>query len=407
MACRRIAAKQPLAVYVHCAAHNLNLVINDAVNNVREIYDFFSIVDRIYVFFGQSIKRWDILSSFGSKKDKTLKRLNPTRWSSRFSSLTALHYRYADIMKALNLIILRSKKTEELSEAVSLGNKLQNFDFIIMIVLMETVLQPIDLLSKILQSQNQDLGMAAALLGDTLGNFQKIRNNYQEIRKKSDKVAETWGVEPKFSIKRQKNMPAIYDDINLERTTLNSESRFKVNVFYRCLNIVIFQLRHRFEGHRKIHERFHILYPEQLFKSDEQEIYSAGQRLLEQYSEDLSSALPEQLLKLKLFMRQAFPALKTPKELAHALMVEHRISTSYPDICTALLILLTLPVTTSTAERSFSKLKLIKNYLRSTMSQERLFGLALLSIESERLTRLDMTKMVDEFANAKARQRKF
>ncbi|XP_039254132.2 zinc finger MYM-type protein 1-like [Styela clava] len=33
----KIAAKQPLAVYVYCAAHNLNLVINDAVNNVREI----------------------------------------------------------------------------------------------------------------------------------------------------------------------------------------------------------------------------------------------------------------------------------------------------------------------------------------------------------------------------------
>jgi hypothetical protein len=34
--------KQPLAVYVHCAAHNLNLVLNDAVSAVLEAQTFFA-----------------------------------------------------------------------------------------------------------------------------------------------------------------------------------------------------------------------------------------------------------------------------------------------------------------------------------------------------------------------------
>ncbi|GFX33083.1 hypothetical protein TNCV_5042511 [Trichonephila clavipes] len=45
--------------------------------------------------------------------------------------------------------------------------------------------------------------------------------------------------------------------------------------------------------------------------------------------------------------------------------------------------MLRVPVSTASAEKSFSKLKLIKTYLRSTMSQERLSALSVLSIEAE------------------------
>jgi len=43
----------------------------------------------------------------------------------------------------------------------------------------------------------------------------------------------------------------------------------------------------------------------------------------------------------------------------------------------------TLPVTTATGERSFSALKYIINYLRSTMGEERLNGIAHTSINSD------------------------
>jgi len=51
-------------------------------------------------------------------------------------------------------------------------------------------------------------------------------------------------------------------------------------------------------------------------------------------------------------------------------------------------ILLTIRVTVNSVKRSFSKLRLIKSYLRSTMLQERLNGLAILSIKNEMLKKL-------------------
>ena len=62
---------------------------------------------------------------------------------------------------------------------------------------------------------------------------------------------------------------------------------------------------------------------------------------------------------------------------------------SFPNTCIAFRILLTIPVIVASAERSFSKLKLIKSYLRSTMSQERLSRLAILPIEKEMLAEFE------------------
>ena len=77
---------------------------------------------------------------------------------------------------------------------------------------------------------------------------------------------------------------------------------------------------------------------------------------------------------------------------------------SFPNAYIAYRILLTIPVTVASAERSFSKLKLIKSYLRSTMSQERLSGLAILSIEKEMLKELKYKNLISNFASQKARK---
>ena len=65
---------------------------------------------------------------------------------------------------------------------------------------------------------------------------------------------------------------------------------------------------------------------------------------------------------------------------------------------------ITLPVSVASGERSFSKLKLIKNYLRSTTGQERLTNLALLSAERDLAKTLNYDDIIHSFASARARR---
>jgi hypothetical protein len=64
---------------------------------------------------------------------------------------------------------------------------------------------------------------------------------------------------------------------------------------------------------------------------------------------------------------------------------------AYKTLATALQILLTLPVSVASCERSCSKMKLIKSYLLSTMSQDRFTNLAILATENEVVSSIDFS----------------
>ena len=70
--------------------------------------------------------------------------------------------------------------------------------------------------------------------------------------------------------------------------------------------------------------------------------------------------------------------------------------TLYPALYTLFRIFGTIPVTSCTAERSFSKLRLLKTHHRSTMQEERLNGLAMLAIRKD--IPLDYDAVIEEYS---------
>ena len=89
----------------------------------------------------------------------------------------------------------------------------------------------------------------------------------------------------------------------------------------------------------------------------------------------------------------------------YRLLLENNLETIFPNTVIALWVYFSLMISNCSGERSISKLKLIKNQLRSCMTQKRLNGLILLSIENDLLRSIDMS-IINEFALKKSRENK-
>uniref|UniRef100_A0A2S2RAC5 HAT C-terminal dimerisation domain-containing protein n=1 Tax=Sipha flava TaxID=143950 RepID=A0A2S2RAC5_9HEMI len=84
-------------------------------------------------------------------------------------------------------------------------------------------------------------------------------------------------------------------------------------------------------------------------------------------SGDVTVDFTRQVVRLKTIILSQY--LKNINDLC-IFIIEMNLSSSYPDVLTACLLFLTLPITVASAERSYSKHKIIKNYLRNSLSQD-------------------------------------
>ena len=81
--------------------------------------------------------------------------------------------------------------------------------------------------------------------------------------------------------------------------------------------------------------------------------------------------------------------------------------TMLSEVSKLLRIYLTVPLSSATAERTFSSLRRLKNYLRSTTTQRRFNHLMLLHSHKDRTTSIDLVKIAKEFIAKNSRRNDF
>lgn len=138
-------------------------------------------------------------------------------------------------------------------------------------------------------------------------------------------------------------------------------------------------------------------------------IVESAEKLQKMYPNDLDNTFSSECLHLQSYLLNSNIDINidslTPITLCQYLREKSLHIEIFPNVDIALRIFVSVPVSNCTTERSFSCLKRVKNYLRSTQHDEKLNSLALFSIENEMLKELNCEDLIDEFAKTKCRRK--
>ncbi|XP_071727678.1 uncharacterized protein [Rutidosis leptorrhynchoides] len=382
-------------------------------NSCHKAKTFFGTCQTIYNVFSNSTKRWTVLLNYID--DLTLKSLSATRWESHVESVKAIITQIPQIKEALTQLSEVCEDGKVCRDAKSLiDGEFSSFEFILSLVIWYEILFKINLVSKKFQSKDMLLDVAIQSLDGLVTFFDNYRETgFDKAIIEAKKIAETIDVEPEFPVKRVSCRKKQFDENpNTEREQQSAKEKFKTDYFLVLVDMALSQLKTRFEQMKHFETIFGFMF-------DASKLYYLDDDLLKTSCLDLEIALTyekdsdidgddlfRELQSLqKMLPKGAYEGAKPWTSLE--IMEFTKKLDIFPNILLAYEILLTVPVTVASAERSFSKLKLLKSYLRNTMSQDRLNGLAIISIENRFLSNVDYDKMIEVFASKNARRHHF
>lgn len=307
-----------------------------------------------------------------------------------------------------NALIQLAKSTDDpktRSESESLAtHEMENFEFLLSMIIWHRLLFAVNVVSIKLQTEDIHIEDALTHLEGLLVFFQTYRETgFEEAMVEATNIALEMGIEPGFSTtKRVSQRKKIYGDSSSKDVTRTAEETFRIDYFIHIVDQATTSFTTRFEQFKSYEENFGFLLSLKKLKS-------LGDDGLRDSCSKLEVLLKNGVISdidgVDLFMELKHLRVVLPQDVRKPIEVLNYLKGldgCYPNTWISYRILLTIPVTVASAERSFSKLKLIKNYLRSTMVQKRLSSLALISIEQEWLEKLDYVTLMNEFASRKA-----
>ncbi|CAF1991735.1 unnamed protein product [Rotaria magnacalcarata] len=170
------------AIYIHCFAHKLNLVIRDVSKVVPYLPEFYSIVSKIYSYFHSSSVTSECFKSvqqklmIGHNISTSLKHWCDTRWDSRWSSIHALIQNYKALI--ISLEELESEGDERSVDARSLLMALRVPTFIITLFIIHKIFGIIKILSDQLKAKTIDFCHAQFLIKSVIAKIADLRDEH-------------------------------------------------------------------------------------------------------------------------------------------------------------------------------------------------------------------------------------
>lgn len=349
----------PLAEYVPCSPHSLNLTLQHAAENIPEVARFFLFVQNIYVFFSASTRRWDILldhlkSDLVEKKEVNAqerllvpKKLSGTRWSARDDSCRALKAGYKSFVSALK-DIFENKNEKKVSytpslfeenfskqektfyslpqvvqiEAESLYDDFFKLETAILLEFWSTVLHRVNVVSKSLQTSWIDLDISIGLYKSLVGYIKDMRtdemfNVFVDRAKTLISSCPEWETKnPELSYncygKRTRKRNTRYDIGNSSETVFDDSKKFRVGLFYGSLDIMSSDLVQQVNAYQTVLAPFTFLF--KLEEISTREISQDALILINRYAGDLDQDLVNECVQFKHLMIDVNAAYEKDKQ---------------------------------------------------------------------------------------------
>ncbi|KAH7672351.1 P-loop containing nucleoside triphosphate hydrolase protein [Dioscorea alata] len=371
-----ILKDNPYPRYVHCFAHQLQLVVVGlAKKKMSIINDFFSYVIKIINLVGASCKRKDALRQ--SQHENTVTRCNQetslarpgdTRWGSHYYTILHLQMMRPALMDVVGNVHDDGTNPDQQGVALGLIDRMERFEFVFILFLMKKVLGITNGLSQALQEKNQNIVNALDMVEGVKFKLQSLRD---------DGCDELLANVSKFCVENDIEMPNNMEERLLvcgrprgEKQATTYLHYYRVEVFYSVLDMIMQDMNSHFsESTIELLSCISCLDPKQSFsRFDAVKLV----RIVELYPEDFSEldrmALVDQLEMYIYDMGKNvdFSSLRSIGELAIKL-VETEKHLRYPLVYRLIELALVLPVSTASVERVFSAMNIIMTDLCNKM----------------------------------------
>ncbi len=391
------------AVKAPCYSHKLNLSISRS-SKVPSIRNAVGVMKEVISFFEPNPKRKTVLmGTLGC----SLKSLCETRWVERHEGVLQFSVDLLKIVESLEKIS-EWRDPETASKAASLIASLTSPQFIVAVLCLSDVLSLTKCLSAYLQKITLDLNNAATHVESTISVLSKRRENidinFRSVWQRAERLAEHLDIELKVPriARRYQNYRANYQ-------TDSAEQYYRVSVYAPLLDFVLTDLRERFSEETLDIFQLPVFIPDNIIKSSADQNEEVAKSLLKRFGmlSNIDNDIGFLLLRDEMLLwKEKWEKVKQQQRELPFKALDVLINCdkdAFPLVHNFLQILATLPVTTASAERSFSSLRRLKLYLRSTMGEERLSGLALLHIH--RNMPLDIDNVITRFAKTGNKKR--
>jgi len=219
----KIKEKYPFAFFIHCYAHQLNLIMIQSISKNKQVRIFFSNLSEIPVFFSHSPQRVSVLDEGVGVR---LPRAVQTRWNFNVRTVNTVFEHREDLIICMDKIIEISLQAKTINQATGIKRLLEDTDFIFWLNIFHKIMSHVDCLYSSVQARKTDPVQVNNSVKLFIGEINKIRENMSSIC---------------TSVLNQSDLPH-----SNKRKTSEDPNITKIIIAIKVCNVLISQAKSRF-----------------------------------------------------------------------------------------------------------------------------------------------------------------